>query len=133
MAPGFVEASDVKRDMELVRKILTTLVDHPHGFAPLLSFEGYTDDQIGYHAYLMHDAGWVQAVNATTAECTGPYYEIVSIKNAGHDFAEAAKNDSFWEQAKKKAKEKGLEVGNMTFSVLLEFLKQQMRHQLGLS
>ncbi len=120
--------------MYLVRKMLSALIDHPSGYAPrTFTVDGYSEEQIGYHAYLMHQAGLVKADDATTGECTGPMWEIVSITNAGHDFAEAAKNDSIWDATKKKAKEKGLELGDIGFGVLTEFLKQQLRHHLGLS
>ena len=34
----------MQRDMDLIREILLRLEAHPHGFAPALEIEGYTDD-----------------------------------------------------------------------------------------
>ena len=40
----------MKRDMDLVRKILMVCADHEHGHAPRnLMIEGYSDEQIGHH------------------------------------------------------------------------------------
>jgi hypothetical protein len=48
----------MKRDMDLVRKILLQIEEHPHGFAPnYLAIEDYTQEQIGFHVLLMGEAG----------------------------------------------------------------------------
>lgn len=46
----------MKRDLDLIRKMLLAIEESPSGFAPELKFPGYTDAQIGYHAYLLIDA-----------------------------------------------------------------------------
>ena len=44
----------MKRDMELIRKLVLALEDAPSGYAPgVLEIEGYTPEQIGYHALYM--------------------------------------------------------------------------------
>ena len=64
----------MKRDMDLVRKIVFALEEHEHGHAPHpFLIEGYTDEQVGYHTHLMKEAGLILAANVTTMESTSPF------------------------------------------------------------
>ena len=47
----------MKRDMDLVRKILLECEQQESGFPPeKLEIEGYSDAQLGYHVHLMGEA-----------------------------------------------------------------------------
>lgn len=47
----------MKRDMALIRKMLLTVEAHENGYAPRdMTFEGYSEEQIGFHAKLIIDA-----------------------------------------------------------------------------
>ena len=51
----------MKREMELIRKIALAVEEEPTGFArenPVI--DGYTEEQIAYHVYLMLEAGLVR-------------------------------------------------------------------------
>ena len=48
---------DMKRDMDLIRAMLLAVEEHPSGFAPKIELQGYTQEQINYHAYLLGEAG----------------------------------------------------------------------------
>ena len=55
----------MQRDMDLVRAILLAVEAHPAGFAPdPLAIEGYTDEQIGYHATILKEAGMVEGIES---------------------------------------------------------------------
>ncbi len=59
----------MKRDMALIRKMVLALEETPTGWAPdQLTFEGYTWEQIGYHAYLMIQAGLAKGSEITNME-----------------------------------------------------------------
>jgi len=46
----------MKRDLDLIRKMTLLIVDTPTAYAPDdLAVDGFTEDEIGYHAYLMVD------------------------------------------------------------------------------
>jgi DNA-binding transcriptional ArsR family regulator len=61
------------RDMDLVRAILLAVESHPEGFAPQhLAIDGYTPEQIGYHATILREAGLVEAIDLTAHNSTGP-------------------------------------------------------------
>ena len=48
----------MRRDFDLIRKMVLTIEDSSTGWAPpKMEFEGYTETEIGYHAFLMIDAG----------------------------------------------------------------------------
>ena len=50
----------MKRDIDLIRKLVFTIEEHPHGFAPNeINIDGYTSEQIGYHLYTMLDSGLI--------------------------------------------------------------------------
>lgn len=120
----------MKRDMDLVRKIVLALEDHPHGFAPDLVFDGYTDEQIGYHVHLLAQAGLVTALERTAGGAGSPQMEAEALTWAGHEFAENARNDTVWNKAKAVIQDK---VGTASIAVMVEVLKQQARHMLGLA
>ncbi len=89
----------MKRDMELVRKILFQLeerleFDEPH----VPNVDGYLDNEIYYHLKLMREAGLIDAKD--WSDDSGPYWVATSMTAAGHDFLDTARNDTLWEKAK---------------------------------
>jgi hypothetical protein len=124
----------MKRDMDLIREIAFAIEEHPSGYAPdRFAIEGYTQDQIKYHLFLMLDGGLIHGDVITTADSSGPEAEATSLTWTGHEFAEAARSDTIWNRAKMTVKTKGLELGALGFGVLTEYLKQQVKEQLGLA
>jgi hypothetical protein len=58
----YLEERALKRDMELVRKILLHAEKAESGSVDDgLDIEGYTEHQIAHHVYLMEQAGLVRA------------------------------------------------------------------------
>ena len=66
--------------MDLIREILLRLEAHPHGFAPALEIEGYTDEQIGSHVALMGQAGLIDAHPITTIADESPRALALSLR-----------------------------------------------------
>jgi len=56
----------MKRDMDLVREILLKMEELPFdsGFHDV-EIEGRSDDEITYHAMLLHEAGFIEAEDMT--------------------------------------------------------------------
>lgn len=119
----------MKRDLDLIRKILLAIEDHPQGYAPDLKFDGYTDEQIGYQSYLLIDAGLAQGQDMAGFGSTGPNSKIFKLTWAGHEFADAARNDKLWTKAMGIVKEKG---GSVTMDVLKDLLTSLMKAAIGL-
>ena len=120
----------MKRDMELIRKLILQIEDSPNGSAPSqLQIEGYTAEQIGYHAYLLVDSGLAVGSDVTNSGSSGPEYLISYLTWAGHDFADACRNETTWKKATAIVKEKA---GGVTFDVFKQLLVSLLKHAVGL-
>ena len=121
----------VQRDMDLIRQILSKIEDHSGGFAPRnFEIEGdYSAAQIGYHVWLLGDAGLIKATDVTTHGSESPRAIPVNLTWEGHDFIAAARNDTVWSHAKEKAKSVG---GSLSFAVFKQLLDSLVKHQLGI-
>jgi hypothetical protein len=88
----------MKRDMELIRKLVLKLEDAPTGYAPddFNVDSEYTPEQIGYHSYLMIQAGLATGSDVTTIGSAGPIGMVTSLTWAGHEFADAARDEKRW-------------------------------------
>ena len=120
----------MKRDMTLVRKILRWAIEQEHGYLdgnPEL--EGYSEEVIGYHVYLMAQAGLVQGAGASTLGDSSPVGLLTEVTWAGHDFADAAKDDQLWRKASKTILKEG---ASFSFDLLKQWLLVQGQQQLGL-
>lgn len=137
----------MKRDMDLVREILLTIEGSEKSFFhldksadPYRRFSGeYTGAQIRYHLGLLKEAGLVRYSK------TGHTYEV-EVKDTGlvqeveekaisrltwqgHEFLDAARNETMWQKAKKLVQEKG---GALTFDVAKAVLAQVALKQVDL-
>ncbi len=54
----------MKRDFDLIRKLVFAIEECPSGQMPE-GLDGYTPDQVGYHNYLLVDAGLAKGVDTT--------------------------------------------------------------------
>jgi len=120
----------LKRDMELIRKMVLAIEDAPTGYAPDdLGLKGYSPEQVAYHAHLMIEAGLARGADTTHLGSSGPQAQLTSLTWEGHEFADAARDETRWKKAMKLVQEKG---GSVTLSVLTEVLKTLMRTAFGL-
>lgn len=121
----------MKRDLDLVRAILLWMEARPEGrnINWKIEIDGYTAEQIGYHAYLMSQAGLIEAADATFQESHSPQFVPQQLTWAGHEFLNAAKDSSIWAKAKTHVIGP---TGGVAFTVLLEWLKAEAKTRLGL-
>jgi hypothetical protein len=99
----------MKRDLELVRKILLAMEAHHHGFAPeSFTVAGYDQDVIDHHVWLMEQGGLVTAVDSTVQQAPSPTALPQSITWDGHEFLDAVRNDKVWLRLKADLKDRGL-------------------------
>lgn len=120
----------MKRDMDLIRRILFTLEEHEHGFAPKLEIEGSSEKQIGFHVLLMGEVGLLIVEDATGTAGRSPEALPIRITWNGYEFLEAARDPSIWETAKKNVWEKA---GGLTFEILKSVLISLGKEKLGLA
>lgn len=93
----------MKRDMDLVRKILLAIEESEDPFfSSSLQIDGYTDKEIGYHVRIMVDGGLVDAKDSSTFQ--GEDFLIHGLTWQGHEFLDAARNDTVWNEVKNNLK-----------------------------
>jgi len=114
--------SDMKRDMELVRLIL--LGQETGETPPELS--EYSKEAIIYHYQIMDDAGLIVA--SFEKDISGIAFGggVNRLTWAGHDFLDSTKDSKIWKMAKAHIIKPG---ASWTFSLLMEWLKQQAHQQ----
>lgn len=123
------EDREMKRDLEFVRKMVPAIEDSSGGWAPDLAFDGYTEEQIGYHAYLIIDAGLARVQDVSTMGSAAPQGLITSLTWAGHEFADAARDEIRWNKAMAVVHEK---CGAVPIDVLTQLLVALMKGAFGL-
>jgi hypothetical protein len=115
----------MKRDMDLIRKILVEIEESSIEGVP--EFDGYEPANVAYHCRLLLDAGLITAADVSSHD--GEAYLISGLTWAGHDFLDAARNETVWNKAKEVIKSKG---GGFTFDILKLVLKKLLtEHILG--
>lgn len=109
--------------MDLVRKILIVLEEHPHGYYnEFLKIDGYSQEQIGYHVTLMDEAGLLVAIDASGMDSDSPEAMPNRLTWQGHQFLNACRDEGRWT----KAKDIFRQAGGVSFDVAKEILSQLM-------
>ena len=116
----------MKRDMNLIRLLLLAT----EGEEPKPDLSAYSEDQRVYHSALLIEAGLVHG--ETVLDGSGQPVGTVTLRLTwvGHEFLDAARNDTIWKKAGERIKKSGVDV---TMSLLQEILKQLLKQSLGLS
>lgn len=115
----------MKRDMDLIRLLLL----ETEGEEPKPDLSGYTEAQLLYHSALLIEAKLIHGSILKDGEGEIATTMTSGLTWAGHEFLDAARNDTIWKQATDKLKQAGVQV---TFSVLQELLKKLLKDSLGL-
>lgn len=120
----------MKRDLDLIRKLLLAIEAHEHGlFQEELVVDGYTEEQVGFHIYLIGEAGLAKVVENTHIHSQSPSAFPLNLTWAGYEFLEAAKDETLWGKAKTHVIKP---TGGVAFGVLVEWLKAEAKSRLGL-
>jgi len=80
--------------------------------------------QLGYHAYLLLDAALAKGADISSHGSKSPTALITSLTWAGHEFADAARDDTRWRKTRAIVIEKG---GAITFELLRQLLTILMK------
>ena len=118
----------MKRDMDLARQTMLELEKAPSfGDWVTISPEGWSEQEVNYHIMLLSKAGLIEADDVSDSESIE--WAAKNLTMQGHDFLEAAKNETIWRKAKKYIQDKG---GVLTFEVVKAVLAQAAIKQVGL-
>lgn len=121
-----------KRDLDRIRQILLHLEAQPSndGFVWTRN-DGFfvpTDD---YQFSLMAQAGFITGHDYRTLAAVVP--DRVSISYSGHDYIDAIRNESIWQQTKAAVAETG---GSATFEIIKTlatgFIKKKLSQHTGI-
>jgi hypothetical protein len=119
----------MKRDMDLIRKILLTVQDMDAVDTTEVVVENYDRDMVGYHIHLLLDAELLDGGKSATLR--NPYgYLVRRLTWDGHEFLDLARNDTIWNKAKAFVAERGLDI---SIKVLVPVLTQLVTERLGLT
>jgi hypothetical protein len=111
--------------MELIRlELLRVEGEHPEP-----DFEGFTEEQQVYHMALCIEAGLVDGTIIPNGNGYPVATAAIRLTWKGHEFLDAARNDTIWKKALGNIKKAGVQV---TLPVLEEVLKKAAKELLGL-
>jgi Hypothetical protein (DUF2513) len=116
----------VKRDMDLVRTILLAIEARPFTGTPsVLSIPGEDQGAVNYHLLLLKEAGYIDVVTMKGLGPGGPQVWPSRLTWEGHEFIDAARNETVWKEAWGQVKAKG---GGIAVEVLKALLVQISKH-----
>ena len=125
----------MRRNMDLIRQLLLRM----EGEASTqydFNVEDVDDLEEWYNIDLLVQANLIRGVEVHwAADGTGPYPHtkgLVALTWEGHDFLDAVRNDSVWQQASEKAKAGGLDMQSLTFEVVKSLCVSTVKHIQGL-
>lgn len=101
----------MKRDMDLIRKILFYIEEHyqaGQGYIRTVEIEGYAPEVISDHIALAYDAGLLQDIKPFKALRTPTTYLVGNLSNEGYDLLDKIREDTIWRKTKDVITEKGL-------------------------
>lgn len=108
----------MKRDMELVRKILLSLEDR-NDTEHYLNIDGYSSEAVGYHCFMLYEYGLIRNFKAQSAD-NNPYYIffVSGLTWEGYDFLEKVRDDGTWQKTVRMITEKGLDTSIKTIGAI---------------
>lgn len=113
------------RDMDVVRRILLH-VEQAH--EPIQSIPDCPSEVFAYNTALLIEAGFLEG-KIIRGPKGNPFAAVVlRMTWQGHDFLDAARNDTIWRTAKQKVLKPGM---SWTFDLLREVLKALAKQQLA--
>ena len=100
----------MKRDMELVRKILFYVEENYTAgqvWVRQIDIDGYDADTITEHIILAYESGFFQDIHSISSLGCRAYW-VGNLSNEGYDFLDKIRNDTIWNKTKAAIAEKGL-------------------------
>lgn len=119
----------MKRDKDLIREILLQIENYgePRGWLEI-EVDGYSPEEVSYHVELLSQAGYIQAKDLSN-NTKGHNWKPVTLPWEGHNFLDAARDESIWKKAKEELGEK---FQSVTLPILKELLLGYLRVNIGL-
>ena len=122
----------MKLDPDLARAILLQVEATPANRTSRdPEIEGYSEDEIFEHVELLNEAGYLEAKIVRSGSGDARIYTVFVTRLTwdGHEFLNAARNDTLWRRAKDKVTTSG---GAMSLSILKAVLTDLAKRAVGL-
>ena len=116
----------MKRDMDLIRRIVLALDEHDDPLNPVMGLSGVDDAIFNYHASLIIEAGLAAGTSQEFLDGGGMVW-LWRLTWAGHDFADAIRSETVWKAAVDNVIKP---TASWTFGILLEYLKVEIRSRI---
>jgi hypothetical protein len=114
----------MKRDMDLIRTMLLEVEKSSSPSGCRIEMPGYGREDLYYNAMLAREAGCIDAKflpNSTE-------FHVLRLTYAGHEFLDAARNDTLWAKAKEIVTK---QTGTLTLEALKIALSTLIKNALG--
>ena len=99
----------MKRDMDLVRKIILKIEDEYESTALLnIKIEDYTVEQIAAHCKMLYEAGLISSCDIKYANNNIYIFSVGNLTWEGYEYLELIRDDSIWKKVKDTAKNQGI-------------------------
>ena len=119
----------MERDMDVIRAIILKTAEARPGES-VAEIEGIDPTIFAAHAKWLDEAGLVTAAFIPKDTMRIPTRAIIHrLTWDGCDFADAIRNDTIWERAKAEVIKPS---SSWTFGILIDWLRLQITHQLGM-
>jgi hypothetical protein len=115
----------MKRDMDLIRLLLLQVEGDEKAAEKVKT---YPELEVVYNAKLLVDAGLVDGDVADTGDIKTTGVVMTDLTWAGHDFLDAARDDTIWKKAKQNVMKPA---AAYTFEIVKEYLKAEIKMKLG--
>lgn len=118
--------------MNIVRKITNEIANSENHYleGPSKLEEEIDGELLAYHLEIMKDVGIIEG-RIMKADGGFIVFYRLRLSWVGNDFYDTFKNDNVWERAKEITKEKGFEVANVPFDILIDLGKQIIKNMFG--
>ncbi len=114
----------MKRDMELVKKILKRIEEHEtNELIYEIALEDYDSQKIYYHCHLLIEANLIEGEVDRALGGRMRINRIYGLSWDGHEFLDAAKNEKVWNSVKDKIKEQSISI---PFSIMKNLLLDKL-------
>ena len=110
----------MKRDMDLVRKILFAIEENQPFEKSMVKIEGYGMQEIAYHCEMLYHEGYIKEYYGVTCDNFDGVlrFWVQDLTWEGQNLLETIRQDTIWNKTKTTIKEKGLPMVTSTISTI---------------
>ena len=112
----------MKRDMDLIRKILLATEDLPYG-GQLSKLEGVPEEEFITHALWLKEAGLIEAIGQAGSGSYAKHAIVSRLTWQGTEFVSAMRDETLWAKAKKNFIGEGM---SFTLDLLKAYLAAEI-------